>query len=132
MSVSLHGLLELVSSSFPCSDRSSFPEQGVSDEDIPIVDTTAAPTPPLVPGPITRARARQLNYQILSFLGTLSNTHENMMLPKADVFMLPRNDGPSMDKKDNQWSMMMHEDSIKVARIEDDATRADFRTFKTS
>jgi hypothetical protein len=23
-----------------------------------------------------------------------------------------------MDKKDNQWSMMMHKDNIKLARIE--------------
>jgi hypothetical protein len=46
--------------------------------------------------------------------------------------MLLRNDGPSMDKKDNQWSIMMHEDNIKFERIEDDAARADFRTLKTS
>jgi hypothetical protein len=102
-----------------------------TDEDIPTVDTTAATTPPHVPGPLTRARARQLNYQVLSFLGTLSNTHENMMLPKSDVFMLLRNNGPSMDK-DNQWIMMMHEDDVKLARIEDDAARVDFRTLKTS
>jgi hypothetical protein len=55
-----------------------------------------------------------------------------MMLPKSDVFMLFMNKGPIMDKKDNQWSMMMHEDDIKLARIEDDAARADFRTLKTS
>ena len=30
-------------------------------------------------------------YQVLSFLGTLPNVHENMMLPKSDVFMLIRN-----------------------------------------
>jgi hypothetical protein len=53
-----------------------------------------------------------------------------MMLSKSDVFMLLRNDGPSMDKKNNQWSMMMHGDNINLERIEDDATRADFRTLK--
>jgi hypothetical protein len=46
--------------------------------------------------------------------------------------MLLRNNGPSMDKKDNQWSMMMHEDDVKLARIEDDAARADFKTLKTT
>jgi hypothetical protein len=55
-----------------------------------------------------------------------------MMLPKSDVFMLLRNNGPSMNKKDNQWSMIMHGDNVKLARIEDDATRADFMTLKTS
>jgi hypothetical protein len=48
------------------------------DEDIPTVDTTVAPTAPHVPGPLTRARARQLNYQVLylnqmclCYLGTM-------------------------------------------------------------
>jgi hypothetical protein len=50
-----------------------------------------------------------------------------MMLPKSDVFILLRNDGPSMDKKDNQWIMMMHGDDNKCARIEDDPASAYFR-----
>ena len=44
-------------------------------------------------GPITRARARQLNYQVLSFLGNDSNVHENMMLHKLDTFVLLTNEG---------------------------------------
>ena len=53
------------------------------DEDI---NTIVTPTGPAAihTGPITRARARQLNYQVLSFLGNDSNVHENMMLPKLD------------------------------------------------
>jgi hypothetical protein len=35
-----------------------------------------------------------------------------------------------MDKKDNQCSMIMHGDDIKLAKIEDDARSADFRTSK--
>ena len=72
----------------------------------------------------------QLNYQVLSFLGTLPNINENMMLPKSDVFILLRNDGPSVDKKDECWSMIVHEDGSKRVRIEDDATSGDFRTLK--
>jgi hypothetical protein len=77
----------------------------IFDEDIPMVDTTVAPTAtlPHIPqfqGPITRARARQLNYQELSFLGTIPNIHENMMMSKSDMFMLLRNDGSSMDEGD--------------------------------
>ena len=41
-----------------------------NDEDIPHVDTTTAPTAAHIQGPMTRARAKQLNYQVLSFLGT--------------------------------------------------------------
>ena len=57
------------------------------DEDI---NTIVTPTPPAAihTGPITRARTRQLNYQVLLFLGNDSNVHENMMLPKLDTFVL--------------------------------------------
>ena len=43
----------------------------------------------------------QLNYQVLSFLGNNYNVHENMMLPKLDTFVLFTNEGPSLDKKDD-------------------------------
>ena len=46
-----------------------------------------------IQGPITRARARQLNYQVLSFLGTIPNLHENMLPPKTDVFVTLRKMG---------------------------------------
>ena len=100
-----------------------------SEEDIPTVDTTT--THPHVQGPLTRARARQLNYQVLSFLGTVPNIHENMMLPKSDVFMLLRNNGPSTDERDKHWSMIVHGDGgSNHVRIRDDATSEDFRTLK--
>src|SRR3954466_790286 len=47
------------------------------DEDINTIVTSTAPTV-TYDGPITRARARQLNYQVLSFLGNDSHVHENM------------------------------------------------------
>jgi hypothetical protein len=87
----------------------------VADEDIPHVDTTVAPT---LQGPITRARARQLNYQVLSFLGMNPHILEHMMLPNSDMFVTLRNDGPSMDKKDNN-------DGSKHGEIEDGATTGD-------
>ena len=60
------------------------------DVDIPSIDTPAAPATTQIQGPITRARAKQLNYQVLSFLGTILHIHENMMLPKSDVYLLLR------------------------------------------
>ena len=98
--------------------------------DIPSIDTPAAPVAIQIQGPITRARAKQLNYQVLSFLGTVLHIHENMMLPKSDVYLLLRNNGPSMDERDKYWSMIMHGDGSKRLRIEDDATTGDFRTLK--
>ena len=72
-------------------------QEGEDDEDI---NTIVTPTTPAAihTGPITRARSRQLNYQVLSFLGNDSNVHENMMLPKLDTFVLLTNEGPSLDR----------------------------------
>ena len=79
------------------------------DEDI---NTIVTPTGPAAihTGPITRARARQLNYQVLSFLSKDSNVDENMMLPKLDTFVLLINEGPGMDKRDEHWSKTKHGD----------------------
>ena len=57
------------------------------DEDINTIVTPTAPAA-IHTRPITRARARQLNYQVLSFLGNDSNVHENMLLPKLDTFFV--------------------------------------------
>ena len=119
------------------ASRTTSIQEGEDDEDISTTDTTVAPAAthphasPLLQGPLTRARARQLNYQVLSFLGTIPNVHENMMLPKSDAFMLLRNDGPSKDERDAHWSMIVHGGEHKLVR--DDAaadTDGDFRTLK--
>jgi hypothetical protein len=36
-----------------------------------------------------------------------------MMLPKSDVLLMLRNDGPSRDERDKHWSMIMHGDGSK-------------------
>ena len=87
------------------------------DEDINTIVTPTAPTATYT-GPITRARARQLNYQVLLFLGNDSNVHENMMLPKLDTFVLLTNEGPSLEK-DEHWS-----------KNKNGVTSDDFRTLK--
>jgi hypothetical protein len=93
------------------ASRTTSIQEGEDNEDIPNVDTTT--THPHVQGPLTRARARQLNYQVLSFLGTIPNIYENMMMPKSDVFVLLRNDGLSLDGRDKHWSMVVHGDGSK-------------------
>ena len=87
------------------------------DEDINTIVTPTAPAT-IHTGPITRARACQLNYQVLLFLGNDSNVHENMMLPKLDTFVLLTNEGPSLEK-DEHWS-----------KNENGVTSDDFRTLK--
>jgi hypothetical protein len=112
------------------ASRTTSIQEGEHDEDIPYIDTPAAPTAEHIQGPITQARAKQLNYQVLSFLRTLSHIHENMMLPKSDMFVTLRNDGPSMDERDKHWSMIVHGDGSKCLRMEEDAKSGDFRTLK--
>jgi hypothetical protein len=52
------------------------------------------------------------------------------MLPKSDMFMLLRNDGPSTDERDKHCSMIVHgDDGSNRVRIQDDATSEDFRTL---
>ena len=80
----------------------------VGDEDIPPIVTSMSPT--TIRGAITRARTRQLNYQVLSFLGTIPLIHENMILAKTDMFVTLRNNRPSQEEKDKHWSMMVHRD----------------------
>ena len=74
--------------------------------------TTVTPVSPTVLplGTVARAQICQLNYQVLLFLGNVSNVHENMMLPNIDTFVLLTIEGLSMDTKDKQWSMIRHGD----------------------
>ena len=37
-----------------------------------------------------------------------------MILPNVDIFLLLTNEGPSMDKKDEHWSMFKHEDDEDI------------------
>jgi hypothetical protein len=54
-------------------------QEGEDDEDITTMDTNNTPLFD-VQGPITRARARQLNLQVSSFLCTYSCAFENSVL----------------------------------------------------
>ena len=109
--------------------RTTSVQEGEDDEDI---NTIATPTAPAAihTGPVTRARARQLNYQVLSFIGNTSNVHEHMMLPKLDTFVVLMNEGPSMDKKDIRWSGMKHGKQGAHAGENNGASLGDFRTLK--
>ena len=84
------------------SSRTTSIQEGGDDEDI----ATAI-------GPVTRARARQLNYQVLSFLADSSNINEHMILPKWDTFILLQNEGPSKDGRDAAWSKRIHKTKQK-------------------
>ena len=99
------------------------------DEEINTIVTPTAPTATYT-GPITRARACQLKFQVLSFLGNDSNVCENMMLSKLDTFVLLTNEGPSLDKKDDRWSKIKHGDDGMRNGNNNGVTSDDFRTLK--
>src|SRR4051812_2864235 len=100
----------------------------LDDEDINTIVTSTAPAA-IHTGPITRARARQLNYQVLLFLGNDSNVHENMILPNLDTFVLLTNEGPSLEK-DEHWSKNTHGVDGMRKGIKNGVTSDDFRTLK--
>ena len=99
------------------------------DEDINTIVTPTTPTATYT-GPITRARARQLNYQVLSFLGNDSNVHENMMLPELDTFVFLTNEGSGMDKRDEHSIKTKHGDEGMRKGNKNGVTSDDFRTLK--
>ena len=109
--------------------RTTSIQEGEDDEDISANVTPTSP-PSTHIGPVTRARARQLNYQVLSFLANPSNVHEHMMLPKIDTFVLLMSEGPSMDKEDGHWSGIKHGKEGARAGKENGASSGDFRTLK--
>ena len=100
----------------------------MDDEDINTIVTRTTPTV-TYNGPITRARARQLNYQVLSFLGNDSNVHEKMMLPKLDTFVLLTNEVPGLEK-DEHWSKNKHGVDGMRKGNKNGVTSDDFRTLK--
>ena len=99
------------------------------DEDMA---TTVTPISPVVLplGTVARAQIRQLNYQVLSFLGNVSSVHENMMLPNLDTFVLLAIEGHSTDKKVEHWSMVKYGDEGACEENKNGGSSGDFRTLK--
>ena len=72
---------------------------GNSDDDITPMDTNNTPQVD-IQGPITHARARQLNLQVISFLRNYSCAFESSMLPN-DLIVL-RNKGEDQQGQGEQ------------------------------
>ena len=84
-------------------------------------------SPAVLPiGTIARARIRQLNYQVLLFLGNVSSVHENMMLPNLDTSVLLAIEGPSTDNKDEHWSIVKHGDEGACQESKNRGSSGDF------
>jgi hypothetical protein len=73
----------------------SFCGESSSDEDITPLDTTNDP-PLVMQGPITRARARQLNLEVSSFLSTSLYDYENRLLPNDYIVIWNNGEGQGM------------------------------------
>ena len=52
------------------------------------------------------------------------------MLPKLDSFVLPTNEGPSLDNKDEHWGNIKHGDDGMRKGNKNAVTSDDFRTLK--
>jgi hypothetical protein len=77
-------------------------QEGEDDKYITLSDTHNPP-PLVIKGPITRARVRQLNQQVSSFLCSSACTYENSMLPNEIVdYIVLRNFGEDHEGLGNQ------------------------------
>ena len=77
--------------------RTTQMQEGEDDEDIPSNDTT---TPIAQQGPMTRARARELNYQVKSFLANHTSSSQNWVLLNGCCDLLVvRNMGEEPNRK---------------------------------
>ena len=93
------------------SRTTSIQEGGGDDEDISSIVTPAATPTSVIPlGPITRARARQINDQVLSLLRTYDLTNENIILHSCLDLLVLRNKGKIKDE-DNMGSDQMEQRS---------------------
>jgi hypothetical protein len=68
-------------------------QEGEDDENITPLDTNN------IPGPITRARARQLNLEVSSFLKPSFYTFENRLLPNDYIVIRNKGDDQNMHGK---------------------------------
>jgi hypothetical protein len=66
------------------------------DEDIPTYDDS----PVAIQGPITRARERQLQYQVKSFLSSNTSQLQDRLLPNE--ILIDRNEGQAYEGLKNQ------------------------------
>jgi hypothetical protein len=69
-------------------------QEGVDDEDIPTHDDS----PVAIQGPITRARARQLQYQVKSFLSSTPCQLQDKLLPN-EILLLGMKDKHMRDSR---------------------------------
>ena len=87
--------------------RTTQMQEGEDDEDISSINTT---TPATQQGPLTRARARQLKYQVKSFLAVQTSSSMNgVLLNSCDDFLMLRNLGLEPD-----WRESKHDKKASV------------------
>lgn len=85
-------------------------QEGEDDEDIPPNDT---PMPTTQQGPMTRARARELNYQVNSFLAVHKPSSMNgVLLNSCDAFLILRNLGHEPDWRESKHKKASVDDQI--------------------
>jgi hypothetical protein len=108
--------------------RTTLLQEGEDDEDITAIDTTTTTAPsPLTaePGPMTRARARELNYQVNSFLAVQINSSSNgVLLKPCDDFIILRCLGVE-PARSGEWN-----NAIKAAKPEGTFVTAASTSFK--
>ncbi|WVZ57192.1 hypothetical protein U9M48_007605 [Paspalum notatum var. saurae] len=100
-------------------------QNGEDDEDINTIDTSMAAPPPL--GPMTRARARQLNHQVSSFLSSCP-----LGLYNGDVGALERWRGSKGRKAREGWIRIRTAGRCQLVTVAATSYRLGLGCFSTS
>jgi hypothetical protein len=99
--------LDVVEAHFPHHTPPPIVPTASGDEDIPPNDT---PMPTMQQGPMIRARARELNYQVNSFLAVHKPSSMNgILLNSCDTFLILRNLG-----HEPNWRESKHDKKASV------------------
>ena len=105
-------------------------QEGEDDEDITRMDILEA-TPldiQTIQGPITRARARQLNLEVSSLLSVPFNSFENSLLPK--VYNVITNQGEDQETHEERLGGV--EDQRGSAKLSGGPIQFDFKSTSLS
>ncbi|WVZ70319.1 hypothetical protein U9M48_018994 [Paspalum notatum var. saurae] len=99
-------------------------QEGEDDEDI---------TPMVMQGPITRARAKQLNQQVSSFLGARNSTYKDGMLPNDIIdYIVLRNLGEDMKALETSTDQEEDQRGVQVKMEAQFCSETTFLAFRTS
>jgi hypothetical protein len=103
-----------------------------ADEDISSTITPCATPAKISQGPMTRARTRQINCEVLSLLNTYDLTSKNMVPPSSVDLLVIRNEGIGEWSREDQVETQVDKEEGETIQASAHNTLASSRQASTS